>query len=90
MVCKKLQKGLFLSHSSKPVITSFVCVLCLQEKGKADGNIYQCEYTYCVQTKQHFSKYAMLCSITKSFFSSSSVILTYTLVFWLLGNAAGK
>lgn len=57
-----------------------VCSL-LQEKGKADGNIDQCEYTYCVQTKQHFSKYAMLCSITKSFLSSSSVILTYTLVF---------
>lgn len=27
------------------VITNFVCVLCLQEKEKADGNIDQCEYT---------------------------------------------
>ena len=65
---EKLQKGLFLSHCSKPVITTFVCALCLQDKGKADGNIDQCEYTYCVQTKQHFSKYAMLCSMTNLFF----------------------
>lgn len=82
MVHEKLHKGLFLSHSSKPVITTFVCALCLQEKGKADGNIDQCEYTYCVQTKQHFSKYAMLCFMTKSFFFLLfAVILEYTSVF---------
>lgn len=47
---KSHRKGCFclLSHCSTPVITTFVCALCLQEKGKADGNIDQCEYTYCV------------------------------------------
>ncbi|KAM7374652.1 hypothetical protein PAMP_007298 [Pampus punctatissimus] len=38
---RKASGGLFLSHSSKPVITTFVSALCLQEKGKADGNIDQ-------------------------------------------------
>lgn len=64
---------MFLSHSSKPVITTCVCDLCLQERGKADGNIDQCEYTYCVQTKQHFSRHAMLRSMTESCSSAGSV-----------------
>lgn len=38
MVLKKLQKGLFLSHSSKPVITTFVCVLSVcRRRGKQKG-----------------------------------------------------
>lgn len=44
---KSVKKRLLCSPSllSACVITNFVCVLCLQEREKADRGIDQCEYT---------------------------------------------
>lgn len=71
-------KRLFFSRSLLQACNNHfcACALCLQEKEKADGNIDQCEFTYCVQNKQHFSKYAMLCSM--AIFFSSAVIVACT------------
>lgn len=81
---------MFLSHSSKPVITTCVCDLCLQERGKADGNIDQCEYTYCVQTKQHFSRHAMLRSMTESCSFAGSVAHTFVFFVFVVLRLLGE